>query len=1038
MAFRILRQSFAIERRCHAIFRVISRTNATSSLLLHRPATQLFAEKFSKVTNFTRFYKKPTDVNDASPEAVYEVISEQLKSCLLSKTRSSLPAVRKFLKLCIDKGGPTQDETLLLLNSITNCLPNVPSTHKMKLIEQLWSHLPQNLKRIEPVFVSYLQACRSCSVLLDYNALLIELMIKPSPLILQTILSCVAEHGNVEEAKKIVEEMNVRNYPVTETEYAMLIHANGVTKDLKEVDALVEVMASRKIEMTSVAKAELVRAYLRNDKPDEALKVFSASGSAMKEPQLLQVLQTVLNHHPTKEFVTAVLKFFPSDVLEDKEIYAPFQNICIKLIFRRKYDELNTFIECLPAPMFTATDDLDSYAAFALEELLKNNAPMSDIMKFVHLLRNEKRNEFALRVVTGIAMKLVSPMASEFLEKMSKEEKLRTHYFWPLLNYRNLFDGEAGIIQTLVLMKNFNVEVDQDTLKLFVLPKLRLTLNEIEKGAKELDAAGVKMSVLMTPLTLHLMIKSRFDDVVRVNALYPAKLDTKSLISGLSRTFAVALDENTKIPLIAKVIRTFVEKRMEKDHDVAGHLLCAIVSHRMSKAEKRAIIQLLGELSLHGIKVSRNAAETLPQYFESELDEEEKKLYFGNIVDKTLSLPADENVDHSIKHPSKMNLEELECHLTQLQSKNMNIRGCLRRLLQLNIRANRLERAMELKLLCDKNKIEMSPGMLAGCFDMYVRVGRLEEAENTFFTLQTNYPTFIIDSHKIVDFAQMLVKEGKFDEAKRILKKYAPSVKTMEQISKNVWAVLNTIATIAPEMRNLDPSENQTKKFFEFLKSHGYTTHANAIYGPVINEYLNKKDLKAAVAEFVSVANEHRLTPLQQQLMTLLIDTTNREEMAESFSVTQMEAQELLQKVIEACNKVRGNGSTNLVFIVAVMEAGTEKQLRRVLLDPNIRFNPEMLRKQCDYLNALGKQDTLMKLAKCSRGLPHVQEQLIYNMILDSLIKRNDYQQAINLYDALLKEDDVKVNNEFVRNLADLFRRNNLDLPASLAIHAKQ
>lgn len=42
-----------------------------------------------------------------------------------------------------------------------------------------------------------------------------------------------------------------------------------------------------------------------------------------------------------------------------------------------------------------------------------------------------------------------------------------------------------------------------------------------------------------------------------------------------------------------------------------------------------------------------------------------------------------------------MNLEELECHLIELRSKNMNTRGVLRRLLQEYCRVKAFDRALE-------------------------------------------------------------------------------------------------------------------------------------------------------------------------------------------------------------------------------------------------------------------------------------------------------------------------------------------------------
>jgi leucine-rich PPR motif-containing protein, mitochondrial len=44
-----------------------------------------------------------------------------------------------------------------------------------------------------------------------------------------------------------------------------------------------------------------------------------------------------------------------------------------------------------------------------------------------------------------------------------------------------------------------------------------------------------------------------------------------------------------------------------------------------------------------------------------------------------------------------MNLEELEAHLIELKSKQMNTRGVLRKLLQIHCRNRNVERALQIK-----------------------------------------------------------------------------------------------------------------------------------------------------------------------------------------------------------------------------------------------------------------------------------------------------------------------------------------------------
>lgn len=644
MGFRLLKHSFSLERRCHYLFSSIPKF--TNRKINFYAANDLRSQKLFGNTILTRYCATSRTIKPK-----YEAIYDDLKTELLSKNRVILSGVQEYMKLGQERGGLNQDETILLFDCISHCIPYVVQAKKEELIGQMWTMLPKEMKQRESVIISYIKTCRLNGISLNYENLLNENGIKPSPVVLEAVLDFVAENGFTNEAKKVLEEMKVRGFTIKETGYAALIRAYGVAQNLKEVVSVVDMMASRNVEMTPVSQSQVIQAYIRNEKGDDAKKILVEKGKSMNEAQLLQILQTTLRFYPVKDLVSLVLKNFPPEVLTAKEIYGPFKNICSELILQQKFDEIFTFVSCLPVPSFSDTDDLDLYAEFAMQEMILNNAPLEKIMQFVQLLRAEKRNEMALRTVTGLALKYFSPMVNDFLETLSQDEPLRTHYFWPLFSYNSLIDGEVGIIKTLSLMQKYNVEVDSDTLTFYVLPKLALTLKQIEKGVKELERVGIKPSILLTPLTSHLLFQQRYDETVYINSLYPSKLNTKSFINPLVTAFNFAKSNNSIIPVIAKLIKVFSDKRNDQNYDMGGHLFSVLISSSKSKNENSKLIQLIGELSLHGIKISRIAAEMLQQHLAKDLEETQIKTYFGDFVDRKITLPADELLDSHIKHP---------------------------------------------------------------------------------------------------------------------------------------------------------------------------------------------------------------------------------------------------------------------------------------------------------------------------------------------------------------------------------------------------
>lgn len=115
-----------------------------------------------------------------------------------------------------------------------------------------------------------------------------------------------------------------------------------------------------------------------------------------------------------------------------------------------------------------------------------------------------------------------------------------------------------------------------------------------------------------------------------------------------------------------------------------------------------------------------------------------------------------------------MSQEDWECHLVELQSKDLNRRGVLRRLIQEYCRQGKVEKALKAKGEFEAAGYEFSAGMLAMLFDLMVRVGNLDEAETNLKELNRVAPNFVLDEHKIIDYATLLILKHR-TEGKNIL-----------------------------------------------------------------------------------------------------------------------------------------------------------------------------------------------------------------------------------------------------------------------------
>ena len=101
--------------------------------------------------------------------------------------------------------------------------------------------------------------------------------------------------------------------------------------------------------------------------------------------------------------------------------------------------------------------------------------------------------------------------------------------------------------------------------------------------------------------------------------------------------------------------------------------------------------------------------------------------------------------------------------MLELKSKDMNRRGVLRRLIQEYCRQGNVKSALEAKKEFEESGYKFSAGMLAALFDLMVRAGDLQEAEDILQKFRQQNPELILDEHKVIDYATLLISNHQFE-----------------------------------------------------------------------------------------------------------------------------------------------------------------------------------------------------------------------------------------------------------------------------------
>lgn len=989
----------------------------------------------SAARNFSS--KTQENVNNNESMEKLEKFIEKLQTDLSLYKKISVNQLKESLKL-IPESNITSRHFQVLLESLSY-VPSVSKTERIKLLEEIWSQRNANVKLNDNHYLKLLQIFKENKFAIDdYEKFLNELEFQPGINIYLGLLDLCCEMGDLDNAKLVIGKMKEKQFPIEESLMSNLIRCHSRMKNLLKVHEILDTMSAGNIEMTSKTHTELIRAYIENDKIDWARKVLQEKGLLLNEMKLHSILHSLIYYNSDRSLIIDILKYFPKDCINNAQIDSIFRNFMVELVYNNRSDDVVALLRNLPVPDFKVNENFDGYAAFLINEFISSNQTLETVVSFCNFLIESKRNLRALHVATESALHKDSPLILDLYRELSKSEPLRTHYFWPIFQSYSKHTGEAGILSVIKLMQEFKVEPDFETCNQFVLPKLSITLKDPKQSMKIFEDHGLSPSLILSPLVSHLLYQHRINEIGDVLRLYnSSRLDTEMFIWPLA--LLVSNNKSDKSLMnITKLIKVVNERALNTSYDLAGHLLLEVLANNKIKNSNEIVLKLLGEYALMNVNISRTTSDMLKQQF---TDQETFDNCIRKVVDQKLHIPSIELFDapQNIPHPRDMTLEELECHLVELQTKNLNTRGVLRRLLQLSVRENKLDRALEIKKMCEEQKVEVSPGMLASIFDLHIKTNNAREAEEVYKQIKKSYPGFLLDEHKILDFAAVLVENDQISKAKQILKERnaAGKIKGGLNVQKNIWNLLTAVANHA-KAKGLQ--KNQSKMFYQYLKDFNYATNpTNTTFGPMIREHLIKDQVKEAVQEYLDICKKTRKTPLQMELVKLMIEYSNKNK-DESTHLEPQEAQEYLQEILQLSASIYGTTNTNSMMVIATAEAGTENQLRRLLMDQNIKIVPEYLLKQCEFLGDNGKIDVLLKLGRSMRGLEHhlkVNEMELYNLILKVLSRKNDFASAITLFDRIINESDFRVTAEFTKNLISLLERNKLEIPTNIAIHAK-
>ncbi|EDV45477.1 leucine-rich PPR motif-containing protein, mitochondrial [Drosophila erecta] len=967
---------------------------------------------------------------------------------------------QRLMELLQHSSSPTgvgvEEVHFLLGSCVPELLPAQSSQARLQLFHGLWAQLIQLGQPTLAHYHTKLQVLRQNRLpLQDYRSLLAEIAVyhgAADSTLYGALLDVAGAAGNMRMATEILSEMRERSFALTEHNFHALLLGHARSGDLPGAESVLASMRAAGIQPDSSTQALWFEALVENGQVAQAKELLQAE-HGFTAPQLLQMLRGLLaSKNVDTELIQLLVKELPREFLTGFDLPPAIRSLCIQLVHQGRTEVVIQLVGALPAPKFEVQNqNVDEYGALLLQEFFRAHVPLEQTIQFAGQLVQRNQNVRALHLVAELALRRLPSSALHCLEVLSAAgEELRPHYFWPLILHHYRREGESGMLRLVAEMQRLRVECDEETLRHYLLPHLRHTLAQPLEAVKALESAGVKPSQTLCPVVSHLLQQHQMSEVLDLLERYPTRLDLPTLLQPLS-SLAVNARATKRFEVFGKVIQALQKKALQRTEDFVGSLLLQMTGPQTRlRQDPASLRRFLHELRRLELQISPAASEALLSVVRHATEDadliQDLAKTIQTMKNPQLALPADTASLNGgfIKHPRDMNIDELECHLVELESKKLNPRGVLRRLLQLSVRSGRLERAKQLLAKCQALKVQTSAGMMASIVDLHIKLRDLPRAQESLERLSSTYPAFQIDEHKVIDYAALLVQGQQLEAAKQVLQRRAEQHKVVggDYVMKNVWQLLTNVGQLAassPAGGESSKPSNQTREWLDFLRGLGYCQSHNALLGPVVREWLLKGDLDAAVAEFQRLANTHKHTPLQFELLSLLVRLGNgdEQEMARFPGVTAESAQQHLAAVTATVSRVHGSANMNSALLLALAESGKETQLRRLIINPEFRINHELLVRNCEHLGQEGAVRTLLRLARGVRGVQRtIDEQKIYDLLLAQFCRSNDYEAALDLFERLEADDELKVSHEFLRNLVQLLQVNQVEIPSAVALRA--
>ncbi|XP_060530325.1 leucine-rich PPR motif-containing protein, mitochondrial [Cylas formicarius] len=970
-------------------------------------------------------------VNTANPQCLCGALSRSLTSQTSAHHDQSLELRLKTLDQDVRKSGrisrrdiedileeirntrsATSSQSLLVIRCCGSLVPEELPEVRTQLVQEIWTTLkklnvPMDVSHYNALLRVYLENEHPFSPT-DFLSDMESKGIEPNRVTYQRLIARYCQNGDIEGATKILEFMREKQMPVNENVFNALIIGHSETGDMDSAQGILSVMSQAGLEASADTYTTLLCGYAKKGDIDKILKI--ADECETKEIYLLDkdyldiIYSLATNGH--SQHVPLIIRKLRKSVGYNQDAI----NMILRLINKNQEPAAYEILRSMSRG--TRSDGtLMPVGSFFIRQLVKSGKPVGLIQEYCDRLSSEGFYDRGFFLATEVAMEMgKEEVAYELFNKLQEKGiEIRQHYFWPLIVSKGKEKSEQGIIKILQKMGDFGLTPNNETIRDYVLPYLHGNSSHILEVLRD---TSVSIATITSSLVITLLQKNNIAEAAALASSVNAYYIPEQVRQPLTRSFYETMDINSYITILRSVYENLDRKRNTKSDDaeeidrseILGSFVLALAFHPKFL---NVLVPVLSRLVEQGLSISTTSAQKIEEKLGEKMTEEISVL-LGKLTSGELTPIPFEKKKPIYTPADQMNIQQLEILIKNLESKGQDTKGLKRKLFTLYYRAKDLEKMEYLLEDLKKQDFVINSGIYAQMLDIYAYKGMLEQALEQYEKLkQMAVDQFVLDEGKVINLAHLLARNGRFDDAIKLLEETSVDTKLGSNYNYfgQVWRFLNYLA----EEGRVD----ELNQLFDVLLRKELIEVNNGCLGPLIKVHLVRKELDKALEKFEWAVTKFRCTPWKNELACQLI---------------QVEDAENLQKLTDLSTVVHGEINSLYDLVFSFVECGRIRQARKILETPGMQNRPQRINNACERYQSEGMIKPLEDLRDATRDLNHIDRSDIYYQLLLSYIKQDDPEKCLGLW-TQMQEEDIPPSEDFLLKLSNFLNEKNLDVP---------